>query len=240
MITVEHLSKSFGSFTAVNDVSFHVPRGEVFALLGPNGGGKTTTLKCFAGLNIPSGGRVRVADIDVRVNPSGAQALVSYLPQRIVFPENLTAREIISFYGTLRGISRDETESSLAHAGFNGSADNYVGTFSGGMTQRLGLAIVAMAQTPVLLLDEPTANLDPEGVKRFREFVISQREAGRTVVFSTHMLAEVEQLADRAAIFVAGRVVAMEEVRVLRSSFESSGTLEDMYLDYVRRPSHET
>ena len=239
MISVDHLTKRFGTFTAVNDISFDVKRGEVFALLGPNGSGKTTTLKSLVGLSIPTAGRIFVNGIDVQSEPKRARALVSYLPQRVSFPDNLTAREVIRFYASMRKLSKEIADEALAQGNFNGWSDKNVGEFSGGMVQRLGLAIVSMPQTPVLLLDEPTASLDPHGVKRFREFVLEQKNLGRTVVFSTHLLAEAEQLADRVGIFVQGRMVAQESIEKLRESFLATGTIEDMYLYYVGLHSHE-
>jgi ABC-type multidrug transport system ATPase subunit len=121
----------------------------------------------------------------------------------------------------------------LAKARFNGFSDKLVSEFSGGMVQRLGLAVASMPDAPILLLDEPTANLDPQGVKRFREFVLEQKQKGTTVIFSTHLLAEAEQLADRVGIFVGGKVVALESIDNLRRTFLSKGTIEDLYLHYV-------
>lgn len=235
MITVDRLTKRFGTFTALDRVTFSIRRGEVYALLGPNGSGKTTTLRSIVGLCVPTEGDIRVDGLDVRVHQRRARSLVSFLPQRVVFPESLTARELIRFYGSMRNISKSLADEYLEQEKFNGASDKPVGEFSGGMIQRLGLAIVAMPDAPILLLDEPTANLDPQGVKRFREFVLQQKALGKTVVFSTHLLAEVEQLADRAGIFVAGKLVAQETIDDLRASSRVSGTIEDLYLHYVEK-----
>jgi Cu-processing system ATP-binding protein len=239
MIRIDHLTKRFGRFTAVNDISFEVKPGEVFALLGPNGSGKTTTLKTIVGLSIPTAGRVLVNGIDVQIEPKRARTLISYLPQRVSFPDSLTAREVIRFYACMRKLSKEVADEALAQGNFNGWSDKSVGEFSGGMVQRLGLAIVSMPQAPILLLDEPTASLDPQGVKQFREFVTEQKNLGRTIIFSTHLLAEAEQLADRVGIFVQGRLVAQESIEKLRESFLATGTIEDMYLYYVGLHSHE-
>ena len=233
MVQVEHFTKRFGRFTAADDVSFEVNEGEVFALLGPNGSGKTTTMKAIVGLNIPTEGRILVRGIDVNRQPKRARTIMSYLPQRVVFPENLTAREVIRFYGRVRRLPMSVADEMLAKARFNGFSDKLVSEFSGGMVQRLGLAVASMPDAPVLLLDEPTANLDPQGVKRFREFVLEQKQKGTTVIFSTHLLAEAEQLADRVGIFVGGKVVALESIDNLRRTFLSKGTIEDLYLHYV-------
>jgi ABC-2 type transport system ATP-binding protein len=107
------------------------------------------------------------------------------------------------------------------------------------MIQRLGLAVIALPDAPILLLDEPTANLDPEGVKRFREFILNQKENGKTIIFSTHLLQEAEQLADRVGIFVNGKLVAQEAIETLRATYLASGTIEDMYLHYVGAQADE-
>lgn len=239
IIRVEQFTKRYGSFTAVDNVSFEVKQGEVFALLGPNGSGKTTTMKAIVGLNIPTAGKIFVNDIDIGKRPKEAKRFVSYLPQRVVFPENLTAREVMRFYGSLRKLSKQAADQALVNARFNGFSDKLVSEFSGGMVQRLGLAVVSMPDVPILLLDEPTANLDPQGVKRFREFILEQKEKGKTIVFSTHLLPEVEQLADRVGIFVGGKLVAQESVENLRRSYAETGTMEDLYLHYVESYQHE-
>ena len=238
MIQVKHFTKRYGSYTAVDNISFEVKRGEVFAFLGPNGSGKTTTLKAIIGLNIPTSGQISIDGIDISKEPKEAKRIVSYLPQRVVFPENITAREVIRFYGTLRGVPKQAADDALAAARFNGFSDKLVSEFSGGMVQRLGLAVISMADAPVLLLDEPTANLDPQGVKRFREFIQEQKANGKTIIFSTHLLPEAEQLADCVGIFVGGKIVAQESIENLRTTFSTKGTIEDLYLHYVESNQH--
>ncbi len=234
MIRVEHLTKTYGSRVAVNDVSFAVGKGEAFAFLGPNGSGKTTTLKTIVGLHLPTSGRVLVNGLDVSVSPRETRRRISYLPQRVVFPESLTAREILEFYARVRRLPPGAVNGGMLRARFDGFDGKVAGEFSGGMTQRLGLALVSLADAPILLLDEPTANLDLEGVIRFREFVLEQRKGGKTVVFSTHLLAEAEQLADRVGIFVEGKLVALEDVESLREAYFKTKTIEDLYLRYVQ------
>jgi len=218
MIRVEHLTRTFGEHTAVDDLSFEVNKGETFALLGPNGSGKTTTLKCFAGLIKPSSGKILIDGSDVWKNPQQARSHMSYLPQRVTFPDNLTAREVLEFYRRLRKLPPRRVDEALngARSNFNGSADKAVGKFSGGMVQRLGLAVACLPDAPILLLDEPTVSLDPEGAIRFREFLLSLKREGKTIIFTSHALADVEQLADRVAILVGGRLVALESIETLR------------------------
>ncbi|MEO8168804.1 MAG: ABC transporter ATP-binding protein [bacterium] len=233
MIQVEHLVKRFARFTAVDDISFSVKEGEVFAFLGPNGSGKTTTMKSVVGLNVPTSGRICINNLDVQKYPKQTRQFTSYLPQRVVFPENQSAREVMRFYCRLRKLPLEQADEALEKERFNGFSDKPVSEFSGGMVQRLGLAVISLPDAPILLLDEPTANLDPQGVKRFREFILNQKEKGKTVIFSTHLLQEAEQLADRVGIFVSGKLVAQESVDTLRKNYLASRTIEDMYLQYV-------
>lgn len=217
-IAVQNLTKKFGDFVALNDVSFKVEAGETFALLGPNGSGKTTSLKCMVGLTIPSSGTISIGNCDVRKQARRARQFVSYLPQRVAFHEQLTAREVLRFYCRLRRLPDHRVEETLntPNFHFNGFSDKAVSQFSGGMTQRLGLAVACLPNAPVLVLDEPTSSLDPEGAIQFREFLSSLKRAGKTIIFSSHALADVEQLADRVAILVGGRLVALESVTRLR------------------------
>jgi Cu-processing system ATP-binding protein len=218
MIRVEDLTKRFGAVEAVRDISFEVGAGETFALLGPNGSGKTTALKCMVGLTLPTSGRVLVDGHDVRTSAREAKRLLSYLPQRVAFHGNLTAREVLEFYCSLRRLSPRRIDETLEATSleFNGSADRRVGEFSGGMVQRLGLAVACLPDVPVLVLDEPTISLDPGGAIGFREFLGSLKRQGKTIVFSSHVLADVEQLADRVAILVDGKLVAIQSVEALR------------------------
>ena len=220
MISIEHLTKQYGEFKAVNDLSFNVDEGETFALLGPNGSGKSTTLRCITGLTIPDSGEISIHGINLKVQNRKAKSLFTYLPQRVSFPENLTAREIMRFFCKLRHISENRIESLLNNGefDFNGFSDVPVSQFSGGMIQRLGLAVACLPDVPILILDEPTISLDPEGAIHFRSFLSELKKIGKTILFSSHMLADVEQLADRVGIMVGGKLLAVESVQSLRKS----------------------
>jgi len=226
-IRVSNLTKKFNDFVAVNDVSFDIDAGETFALLGPNGSGKTTTLKCLVGLTLPTSGKITVDGFDVWRNSRQAKRLMSFLPQRISFSDQLTGREVLEFYCRLRRLSPQRIDETLNSPNFhfNGFFDKSVSQFSGGMTQRLGLAVACLPDTPVLVLDEPTVSLDPGGAIQFREFLASLKRKGRTIVFSSHMLTDVEQLADRVAIMVGGRLVALQSVAALRDDLMHSSRM---------------
>ena len=233
-VEVQNLTKRFGDFTALNDLSFSVEQGETLALLGPNGSGKTTSLKCLVGLTIPTSGKISVGDYDLRTQAHQAKQLMSYLPQRVAFHDQLSAREVLQFYCRLRRLPASRIDETLATPNFhfNGFSDKAVSQFSGGMLQRLGLAVACLPNAPVLVLDEPTSSLDPAGAIQFREFLVSLKRHGKTVVFSSHILDDVEQLADRVAILVSGRLVAMQSVSDLRAELMRTS---QMRIE-VRRP----
>jgi Cu-processing system ATP-binding protein len=231
MIKVAKLSKSFGHFRALFDVSFEVKQGETFALLGPNGSGKSTALKCMAGLTVPTSGSISVLGADVWKERKKALKSLSFLPQRTTFPDSLSAREVMEFYCKLRRLPLVRIDQLLGNSEFefDGFADRRVAEFSGGMTQRLGLAVACLPDTPLLLLDEPTVSLDPEGAVQFREFVKGLKRSGKTILFSSHMLEDVQQLADRVAILVNGKLVALQSIEELRRE-AGELTLEQIYI----------
>jgi Cu-processing system ATP-binding protein len=225
MIEVRGLAKRFGKITALDSVSFDVAAGETFVFLGPNGSGKTTTLKCLAGLTRPSAGQIRINGIDLRRQPVSARAAISYLPQRVAFPDQVTAREVLDFYRRLRSLPPARVDAALERCAFGAAADRLVSEFSGGMMQRLGIAVAILADAPILLLDEPTASLDPEGAAGFRGFLGALKDMRKTIVFSSHMLSDVDLLADRVAILVAGRMRVVESIAALRNDLNTRSLL---------------
>lgn len=229
MLKVRRVRKQFKKIVAVDDVSFRLFEGETLALLGPNGSGKSTILRCVAGLVRPTSGEIEVNGRD----PQSAEARrsFSYLPQRVVFPENLTAREILDFYRRLRNLPRGQDTILLEETNI---PDRIIGELSGGMRQRLGLAVALLPDAPLLMLDEPTASLDPRGAIELRRLLLEQKRRGKTIVFSSHVLDDVEALADRVAILVEGRLVALEDVDALRGRLARRVSLEEVYLKYVQ------
>jgi Cu-processing system ATP-binding protein len=208
VIRFQGLSKTFGAHRAVESLDLTVGAGEVVALLGPNGSGKTTSLKAAAGLITPSSGRVLVGEPGSPASEPAARRVLSFLPQKVSFPDSLTGREVVEFYRRLRGVEPARTEEVLRVAALNGAAGRQVGTYSGGMTQRLGLAVAALPEAPLLLLDEPTSSLDADGLCTFYGLVERRREHGQTALFTSHQWGDVERLADRIAVLVDGRLVA--------------------------------
>jgi Cu-processing system ATP-binding protein len=225
VITFRRFRKVFGHQVAVADLTLDVRPGETLALLGPNGSGKTTTLKAAAGLIRPTSGEVLLGDPGHPASLPSARNLVSFLPQRVTFPDTLTGRDVIEFYRELRGTPPARTDEVLRFASLNGAAGRAVGTYSGGMLQRLGLAVAVLPQAPVFLLDEPTAALDPDGLAAFYLVVERHVAEGRTVLFTSHQLGDAERLADRFAVLVAGRLVAVLTQRELHDRLAQRGVM---------------
>jgi len=226
VITYDGFAKTFGAVHAVRELTVTIAAGEVVALLGPNGSGKTTSIKAAAGLIRPTSGRVLLGDPGRSSLDAEARRVCSFLPQRVTFPESLTGREVAEFYCKLRGRSAERLEDVLKLTGLNGSSRRTVGTYSGGMTQRLGLAVAMAAQAPILLLDEPTAALDPDGTCAFYGVIEARRSEGQTVFFSSHQMGDVERLADRFLVMVSGRLVASFTARELTTALANRGVMK--------------
>ena len=212
------LTKRYGSgptdaTTAVDDLTLTVQRGEVFGLLGPNGAGKTTTILMLLGLTEPTAGSARVDGLDPTRDPLAVKARVGYVPDEVGFYDDLTARENLRYTARLNRIDRRTAEEridvALADVGLTDVGDRRVGAYSRGMRQRLGLADALLKQPSILILDEPTVNIDPEGVRELLLLVERLRtEQGVTVLLSSHLLHQVQQVCDRIGIFVRGRLRA--------------------------------
>jgi Cu-processing system ATP-binding protein len=225
MIRFDGFTKSFGRHVAVDGLSLAVRQGEVVALLGPNGSGKTTSLKAAAGLLRPTSGRVTLGEPARPATDPEARRVISFLPQRVSFPAALSGREVVEFYRALRGASPARTEEVLRFASLNGAGSRAVATYSGGMIQRLGLAVAMLPEAPFSLLDEPTAALDPDGLCAFYGLVERAKREGRTVFFTSHQLGDVERLADRFAVLVGGRLAASLSDRELKDRLCSRGVM---------------
>jgi len=225
VIVFRGFGKDFGGHCAVASLSLEVGRGEAVALLGPNGSGKTTSLKAAAGLIRPTRGEVLLGDPPRAAVEPAARRVLSFLPQRVSFPDALTGRETLEFYRALHGSPRGRVDEVLRFAALNGSGGRPVATYSGGMVQRLGLAVAMLPDSPILLLDEPTASLDPDGLCAFYGLVSRHRDEGKTILFTSHQLGDVERLADRIAVLVEGRLVAALTAREMADRLADRGVL---------------
>jgi len=217
MIKVEGLVKRYGAVTAVDGLSFAVEPGETFALIGPNGAGKTTTLKVLLGLARPDAGRVAIGPQGLAPHDPAARAQLGYVPQRVEFPAGRTVREVLGFFADLRRLDAKAVEHALERVGLAALAARRATELSGGYTQRLSLAQALLGDPALLVLDEPTASLDPEATWEFRTLVEQLRREGKTILLCSHLLSEVERVADRVLILVAGRCAALERLSDLRT-----------------------
>jgi ABC-2 type transport system ATP-binding protein len=221
VIAVDKLTRRFGDLVAVNEISFHAEPGRVTGLLGPNGAGKTTTLSMIAGLLTPTSGEVRLDGISVTERPQDAKKLLGVVPQEIALYEELSARENLEFWGSLRGLAgralKERIEETLATVELAGRKDS-VAKFSGGMKRRLNLAIGILHTPQILLLDEPTVGIDVHARARILEIIRETARAGTTVLYTTHYLEEAEELCDRVAIIDHGNLLADDTVQALKRS----------------------
>jgi Cu-processing system ATP-binding protein len=225
MIEYRGFTKRYGGRVAVDRLTLSIPPGSVVALLGPNGSGKTTSIKAAAGLIRPDGGDIRIGSAQLNALDPVARRSCSFLPQRVAFPAALTGREVVEFYRRLRAAPHDAADAAMTLASLNGAGARAVGTYSGGMVQRLGLAVATLVPAEVLLLDEPTASLDPDGLCAFYGLIERRRRAGGSIFFSSHQLGDVERLVDRVAVLVAGRLVAELTERELAARLADRGVM---------------
>jgi drug efflux transport system ATP-binding protein len=211
-VVVEDLVKRFGTFTAVDRVSFNAHRGEVLGFLGPNGAGKSTIIRILCGLLRPTSGRVRVAGLDVTREPEAVRARIGYMSQRFSLYNDLTPIENLRLFGGLYGVPAGELEARMGWAvemaGLSGREGELVGTLAGGWKQRLALGCAVLHRPSILFLDEPTSGVDPLSRRHFWELIHHMAASGVTVFVSTHYMDEAEYC-NRLALIDRGRLVAL-------------------------------
>jgi ABC-2 type transport system ATP-binding protein len=207
LVVVTHLQKRYGAVEAVRGVSFEIRRGEIFGLLGPNGAGKTTTLECLMALREPDSGEIHVDGIDVRKHPRAAREKIGVALQSTALQDKITPREALALFGSFYAKSTPPP-ALLERFTLVEKADAAFDTLSGGQRQRLALALAFVNQPELVLLDEPTAGLDPQARRELHGEIRRMKEAGHTVLLTTHYLEEAEALCDRIAIVDRGSVLA--------------------------------
>ena len=228
IIRTAGLTKRYGDVTAVKGLALVIQEGEVFGLLGPNGAGKTTTTLMLLGLTEPTEGSAVIDGHDCTRDSIAVKKIVGYLPDSIGFYPDLTGRENLHFTGDLNGLEqsvcKERAEQLLNRVGLSDAADRKTGTYSRGMKQRLGIADVLMKDPKVIIMDEPTLGIDPEGI---RELIALIRELsvkdGRTILISSHQLYQVQQICDRVGIFVQGELIACGPIGELGKQLENEG-----------------
>jgi ABC-2 type transport system ATP-binding protein len=235
-VEVRAVTKRYRSIVAVDAVTFDARPGEVLGLLGPNGAGKTTTMRMITGYLRPSTGAVVVGDVDVASDPVGRRRLIGYVPEATALYPEMTVEGCLRHWGRLRRVPRRHLKAavsrSLGAAGLQHVRRRRIGTLSRGYRQRVAIGQALVHDPAVLVLDEPTAGLDPRQVAETREF-ITRLARRRTVLLSSHLLGEVTQLCRRVAVLDRGRLVGFDDVTALTSGTHT-GTLEEAYLKLVR------
>ena len=206
MIKVAGLTKQFGNFTAVDEVSFEVAAGQSVALWGVNGAGKTTIIRCILGL-LSGQGTLSVNGHNAAKAGKKARAAIGYVPQELAFHDDLSARDTLRFYAQLKNAAVGRIDLVLAEVGLSDQGDKLVGALSGGMKQRLALALALLADPPILLLDEPTSSLDTKAREDFIKLLLKQKAEGKTLLFTSHRLEEVSALADQVLVLAQGKLV---------------------------------
>jgi ABC-2 type transport system ATP-binding protein len=225
-IEIEGLIKKFKDLTAVDNLSFNVRKGEIFGFLGPNGAGKTTTIKAILGLIHMNSGSIKINGFDIIEEGIKARASVGYLPERVAFYDNLTPLQTMNFFCELWRVDKSIAKPLIKEVGLEDAIGRKVGTFSKGMVQLLGVAQVMIGNPPVYILDEPMGGLDARWVKTIREKIKMLNEQGATILFSSHILSEVENICDRVAIIDKGKLIAEDTVANLNKYLRIKPRLE--------------
>jgi ABC-2 type transport system ATP-binding protein len=218
-ISVNHLRKTFGDFTAVSDVSFDAAQGEVLSLLGPNGAGKSTTISMISGLLEPTSGEAAIMGHSVKADPLSARAALGVVPQDIALYPDLSARENLDFWGKMYGLRgaalKARVQEVLDIIGLTDRQKDKVGTFSGGMKRRVNIGVALLHKPAVVIMDEPTVGIDPQSRRHILDNVKLLNSQGMTVLYTTHYMEEAEELSHRIAIVDKGQVVANGTYREL-------------------------
>ncbi|SEJ27901.1 sodium transport system ATP-binding protein [Deinococcus reticulitermitis] len=237
MLDIQHLSKSYGQFLALRDVSFQARDGEVFGLLGPNGAGKTTLLRILATLLRPTSGTVTVGGLDTERHAEGVRRLIGVVNGGMGLPARLTGREILRSFAELYGLSREQAEARIteldARLELGRTLDTRAGEYSTGMKQKVVIARAVIHDPAVLVLDEAASGLDIFARRTLLDFVAQTRAPGRLTLYSTHVMSEAEEVCDRVAILHEGQLIVLGSIpEILARTGERS--LERAFFELVR------
>ena len=235
-ISIENLTKHYGTLMALDSVTIKIASGEVFGLLGPNGAGKSTLLKTLVGILRPTSGTIRIGAIDIVADPEKAKKMIGYLPENPSLYTGLTTQEFLQFVGKIRGVSDDlldrEISESLKSFGLEEKRNSLVGTLSKGMKQKVALIATSLHSPQLLVLDEPLTALDPKTRVSVKDWIGGQTARGVTTILSTHDLDVAQTHAGRIAIIDHGKIVAVGDIESLRhmANTASDARLEDVFL----------
>jgi ABC-2 type transport system ATP-binding protein len=258
MLKVENLSKNFGAVRALDGVSFSLARGEVVGFLGPNGAGKTTAMRIISGFYSPNEGRVEIDGINIEEDPIAAKSCVGYLPEQPPLYPELRVREYLAFVAGFKGVPKkeisDRVDEAMHAVRVTDRAGQIIRFLSKGYRQRVGLAGALVHRPPMLILDEPTVGLDPNQIVEIRNLISDLKASDRSLIISTHILAEVEQTCERVIIINKGRIAAIDtkdallagagdtaeiSVEVARDPARAGGVLSEMGLSLLDQKENQ-
>ena len=238
-IEVNNLIKKFGSFTAVNNISFKIPRGKIFGFLGPNGSGKSTTIRMLCGVITPTSGEGRVLGFDLYKDTEKIKQNIGYMSQRFGLYEDLSVTENIEFYGSIYLLNKKELEDRkerlIEMAGLVGKEKSLAGTLSGGMKQKLALCCALIHQPQLLVLDEPTAGVDPVSRREFWKVITKLASSGITILVTTHYMDEAS-ICDIIGFIYNGSLITIDTPEELYKKHKVEN-LEDIFIEYVAKLS---
>jgi Cu-processing system ATP-binding protein len=204
MITLSQVSKKFGSRQVLSDISLEIPSGKVVSLLGPNGSGKSTLIKIILDLVKQNSGKITIDGLDS--SQSDTRKLISYMPQVARFPENISAARLFKLISELRGV-HPAIAPLIEYFGLNDEIMKPLGNLSGGTKQKVSAVLAFLFDTPVIILDEPTVGLDPVSRVKFKELLLNEKAAGKTIFFTSHIMSDVEEVADEIVFLLEGKIV---------------------------------
>jgi ABC-type Na+ transport system, ATPase component len=237
MIELQKLSKKFGNISAVNEISFNVDKGEIFGLLGENGAGKTTTLRMLATMLVPTSGTALLEGIDITKEPEKVRAHIGILfGGESGLYDRLTAAENISYFGELNDIPKDVIKARIKELSSIFGMDEYINRraskLSKGMKQKVAFARAIMHNPDIMLFDEPTSGLDVSAIREVHDFILDCKKEGKTIIFSSHTMSEVEKLCDRIGIIHKGRLMDTGTIEDLKEKY-SAPSLEEVFIRLV-------
>lgn len=236
IISVSNLTKTFGDFTAVNDISFEVAKGEIFGFLGANGAGKTTAIKMLIGISKPSSGEAIVAGFDIAKQSEMVKKNIGYMSQKFSLYDDLTIKENITFFGGIYGLSRKEIKEKtavlIAELELEEVANQLVGALPLGWKQKLSFSVALLHEPKIIFLDEPTGGVDPITRRQFWEMIYAQAHKGTTIFVTTHYMDEAEYC-DRVSIMVEGKIEALDSPKNLKKQFKVD-SMNEVFLKLAR------
>lgn len=236
IIEVKELTKAFGDFKAVNEISFEVKRGEIFGFLGANGAGKTTAMKMLIGISTPTSGKAKVAGFDVFTSAEDIKKNIGYMSQRFALYDDLTVRENITFFGGIYGLKRQQIKQKstqlIDELGLNGVENQLVGSLPLGWKQKISFSVAMLHEPKIVFLDEPTGGVDPITRRQFWEMIYKAADEGTTIFVTTHYMDEAEYC-NRVSIMVNGKIEALDTPQRLKEQFNAAN-MNDVFLKLAR------